>query len=152
MKNEPSTTLEIFTDGAYSSLRNAGGIGIVFVIDGEKAYEFSKRIPNTTNNKCELLAVIYALNAVSRGIKSLTIYSDSQYVIGCATKGWKRNKNAELWNLYDKVLNKAQKFCSDINFCWVKGHTFATEFSSQMNNLADKLAVEASQEYETKKK
>lgn len=49
-------------------------------------------IPNTTNNKCELLAVIYALNAVSRKIESLTIYSDSQYVIGCATKGWKERR------------------------------------------------------------
>ncbi len=144
--------IEVFTDGAYSSSRDAGGIGIVFVINGVKAYEFSKMIPNTTNNKCELLAVIYALNAISREIESLTIYSDSQYVIGCATKGWTRKKNVELWNLYDKVLAKAGKFCSNINFCWVKGHTFSSEFSSKMNNLADELAVAASQEYEAKKK
>lgn len=146
------TTLEIFTDGAFSSSRNTGGVGVVFVINGEKSYEFSKMIPNTTNNKCELLAVIYALNAISRNIKSLTIYSDSQYVIGCATKGWRRKKNVELWNLYDKVFEKARKFCSDINFCWVKGHTSNSDFFSEMNSLADKLAVEASQEYETKKK
>ena len=143
--------LEVFTDGAFSSSRDTGGVGVVFVIDGEKAYEFSKMIPNTTNNKCELLAVIYALNAVSRKIEALTIYSDSQYVIGCATKGWKRKKNVELWNLYDKVLNKAKQFCPNIDFCWVKGHTSSSDFFSQMNNLADKLAVEASQEYETKK-
>lgn len=145
------SNLEVFTDGAFSSSRNTGGVGVVFVIDGKKSYEFSKMIPNTTNNKCELLAVIYALNAVSRKIESLTIYSDSQYVIGCATKGWKRKKNVELWNLYDKVLNKAKQFCPNIDFCWVKGHTSSSDFFSQMNNLADKLAVEASQEYETKK-
>lgn len=92
--------IEIWTDGAFSSLRNSGGIGIVFSINGKKVYEFSKRIPNTTNNKCELLAVIYALSSISRPINSLTIYSDSQYVIGCATKGWKRKKNIELWDLY----------------------------------------------------
>ena len=49
------------------------------------------------------------------------------------------------------VLEKAEKFCPSINFCWVKGHTSNSDFFSQMNNLADKLAVEASQEYETKK-
>lgn len=138
--------IEIWTDGAFSSLRNSGGIGIVFSINGKKVYEFSKRIPNTTNNKCELLAVIYALNSISRPINSLTIYSDSQYVIGCATKGWKRKKNVELWNLYDKVLKKAEEFCSNISFIWTRGHA-----DSELNNRADKLAVEASQEYETKK-
>jgi len=143
--------LEVFTDGAFSPSRNTGGIGIVFVIDGKKVYEFSKMIPNTTNNKCELLAVIYALNAVSRKIEFLTVYSDSQYVIGCTTKGWKRKKNIKLWSLYDKVLDKAKQFCSNIDFCWVKGHTSSSDFFSQMNNLADRLAREASQEYETKK-
>lgn len=139
--------IEVFTDGAFSSSRNTGGLGVVFVIDNKKAYEFSKMIPNTTNNKCELLAVIYALNAISRNIDSLTIYSDSQYVIGCATKGWQRKKNVELWKLYDKVWNKAKQFCSNIEFCWVKGHTSNSDFFSEMNNLADKLAVEASHEY-----
>lgn len=134
------SNLEVFTDGAFSSSRNTGGVGVVFVIDGKKSYEFSKMIPNTTNNKCELLAVIYALNAVSRKIESLTIYSDSQYVIGCATKGWKRKANISLWKAYDKVYEKASSFCSNIRFEWVKGHD-----RNEYNNLADKLAVEASQ-------
>lgn len=134
--------LEIWTDGAFSPLRGNGGIGIVFSIDGKKVYEFSKMIPDTTNNKCELLAVIYALNALSKPVDSIIIYSDSQYVIGCATKGWKRKKNVELWNLYDRVLEKAKTFCSDITFCWTKGHA-----DSEMNNRADCLAVEASKEY-----
>lgn len=150
VKMRNNTCIEIFTDGAYSSSRDSGGVGVVFVINGEKAYEFSKRIPHSTNNQCELLAVIYALNAISREVESITIYSDSQYVIGCATKGWKRKKNVALWELYDKVLEKAQRNCSNINFSWVKGHTSSSDFFSQMNNLADKLAVEASQEYEKK--
>lgn len=28
--------LEVFTDGAFSSSRDTGGVGVVFVIDGEK--------------------------------------------------------------------------------------------------------------------
>ena len=136
--------IEFYTDGAYSSSRDTGGIGIVVVIDGKKVYEYSKCIPNSTNNKCELLAVIYALKSVSKPVESITIYSDSQYVIGCATKGWKRKKNVELWNLYDKAFAKANQFCPDIKFCWIRGHTSNLDFFSKMNNLADKLARESS--------
>ena len=139
------SNIQIFTDGAFSTSRKTGGIGIVFVINGKKVYEFSKQFPNSTNNKCELLAVIYALNSISKKINSLTIYSDSQYVIGCATKNWKRKKNKELWDLYDKVFDKALKLCSEINLIWVKGHTNDSDFFSQMNNRADILAVTASQ-------
>lgn len=137
--------VQIFTDGAFSTSRKTGGIGIVFVINGKKVYEFSKQFPNSTNNKCELLAVIYALNSISKKINSLTIYSDSQYVIGCATRNWKRKKNKELWDLYDKMFDKALKLCSEINLIWVKGHTNDSDFFSQMNNRADMLAVTASQ-------
>ena len=135
-----------YTDGACSLARNKGGIGVVFFKDGEKVYEFIKSYTNTTNNKCELMAVIYALNAISKPIEQLIIYSDSQYVIGCATKGWKRKKNVEYWNLYDKVLAKAKTYCPDIQLIWVKGHEKSEDFNSKMNNLADKLAVEASNE------
>lgn len=133
--------LEIYTDGAYSPLRNTGGIGIVFVKDGKKIYEFNKKIVDTTNNRCELLAVIYALNSISKNIDNIIIYSDSQYVIGCITKGWKRKKNVEYWNLFDKKYKQAQSFCDNIEFRWVKGHE-----SNEFNNIADKLAVEASHE------
>lgn len=132
--------LECYTDGAFSPMRNAGGVGVVFIISGVKVHTFSKKIENTTNNKCELIAVIIALNAISKPIDSVIIYSDSQYVIGCATKGWKRKANISLWKAYDKVYEKASSFCSNIRFKWVKGHD-----RNEYNNLADKLAVEASQ-------
>jgi ribonuclease HI len=100
----------------------------------------------TTNNKCEIMAVVYALHAISKPVDKVTIYSDSQYVIGCATLGWKRKKNPEYWALYDNVLEKAKKLCPNIEFKWVRGHTSNKDFDSQMNDLADKLAVEASNE------
>ena len=140
------SNISCYTDGAYSSAREKGGIGIVFVKDDEKIYEFKKSFTNTTNNRCEIMAVVYALNAISKPVDTITIYSDSQYVIGCATKGWKRKKNVEYWALYDKVYAKASKLCPNIQFCWVEGHQKSSDFDAQMNNLADKLAVEASKE------
>lgn len=131
--------IEVYTDGAYSSSREQGGVGVVFVIDDKKVYEYSNTIPNATNNKCEILAVIFALRAISKPIDSLIIYTDSQYVIGCATKGWQRKKNILLWRKYDEVFKRASELCSDIQFVWIKGHS-----DNEHNCRADELAVEAS--------
>ena len=54
------TNLTVYTDGAYSSTRNQGGVGIVFVKNDKIIYEYSKCIQKTTNNRCELIAVIKA--------------------------------------------------------------------------------------------
>lgn len=136
--------IEIFTDGAYSPMRDQGGVGLVFVINGKKSYEYNKPISKTTNNKCELLAVIYALKSISKPVDKIKIYTDSQYVIGCATLGWKRKKNVEYWQAYDKAYKYASELCKDIEFIWVKGHENNDSLFSTMNNLADRLAVEAS--------
>lgn len=132
----------IYTDGAYSTLRNVGGVGLVFIKDNTKIFEWSKSIVNTTNNRCELYAVIKALQAISKPINSLIIYSDSQYVIGTITKGWQRKKNQDLWKSFDRMYAKAQRYCKDIKFEWVKGHD-----TNDWNNRCDYLAVEASHEY-----
>lgn len=131
-----------YTDGAYSSTRDQGGVGIVFVKDNEIIYKYSKCIQKTTNNRCELYAVIKALQAISKPIDSLVIYSDSQYVVCSINKGWQRKKNRDLWSIFDRFHEQAQKYCSDIKFEWVKGHE-----NNEFNNLADELAVEASHEY-----
>ena len=132
----------IYTDGAYSSSRNQGGIGIVVLRDGEKVSKFSKGFRETTNNQMELIAVIFALFAVKNSINSLTIYTDSMYVKGCATLGWKRKKNVELWMKFDEAFKKAQALVKEpIHIEHVKGHA-----DNVYNNLCDEIAVQASQE------
>lgn len=68
-----------------------GGIGVVFTKEGKLINTYSKQFTNVTNNQIELLAVIYALSAIKE-TNQVIIYSDSQYVIGCITKGWKRKR------------------------------------------------------------
>lgn len=87
----------------------------------------------------EIMAVIYALHAISTSMSSITIISDSQYVLGCINKGWTRKKNQKYWKLFDKVYQKAKNLCSEINFEWTKGHNV-----DKYNNEADRLAVDAS--------
>lgn len=132
----------IYTDGSYSSARDQGGLAFVAVQDDLEVYRYSKAYKKVTNNKMELGAVILALASIKKPIDSLTIKTDSMYVIGCATKGWKRKKNVSLWEQFDKVLQKAQALVkTEIKFEWVEGHA-----SNSFNNLCDSLAVAASKE------
>lgn len=131
--------MDIYTDGACHGSTKIGGIGVVFVKNNKIIYKFNKQFTDTTNNRMEILAIIYALHAISKPIDIINIYSDSQYVIGCITKNWTRKKNTDLWQLFDKVYSKAKTLCSNIQFNWVKGHDI-----NKLNNMADELAVEAS--------
>lgn len=132
---------ECYTDGAYSSSRNQGGIGIVFLRNGEKVFEHSKGYKDTTNNRMEILAALLTLKCFKKAVNTITIYTDSMYVIGCATMGWKRKKNTALWEKFDKEYSRVSKLCPNIKFQHVKGHA-----DDKWNNYVDKLAVEASQE------
>lgn len=132
---------ECYTDGAYSFSRNQGGVGIVFIKNGEKIFEFSKGFKNTTNNQMEIIAVLMVLKSIKSKIDHLIIYTDSMYVIGCATLNWNRKKNITLWNQFDKEFKRVSNLCSTIEFKHVKGHS-----NNQWNNYVDKLAVEASKE------
>lgn len=130
----------LITDGAYSSSRDQGGIGLVFLKNGEKILEYSKMYKGVTNNMMELGAVIVGLRLIKKPIDSLVIITDSMYVIGCATKGWKRKKNVALWQEFDTQYERVKALCSDIRFEHVKGHD-----GDKWNEYCDKLAVKASQ-------
>ena len=129
--------IEVYTDGAYSSSRNQGGLGIVFIKDDKVIAKFSKTYKNTTNNRMELMAVIIALQSI-KDENEIIIYSDSMYVIGTATQGWKRKKNLDLWEKYDAVIDSFKT----VTFKYVKGHS-----TNMFNNLCDEMAVAASQAY-----
>lgn len=130
----------LITDGAYSSALDQGGVGLVFLRDGKKILEYSKMYRGVTNNMMELGAVIIGLRLIKNPIDSLTIITDSMYVIGCATMGWKRKKNVRLWQEFDVQYARVRAMCPDIQFKHVKGHN-----GDEWNEYCDNLAVRASQ-------
>ena len=132
---------ECYTDGSYSSARNQGGIGIVFLRNGEKVFEYSKGFKETTNNRMEIGAALTVLKCFKSPVDSITIHTDSMYVIGCATLGWTRKKNISMWEQFDKEFARVSRLCPNIQFKHVKGHA-----DDRWNNYVDKLAVSASQE------
>lgn len=129
----------IYTDGAYSSKRNQGGMAFIILKDDRIITEFSKTVPNTTSNKMELGAIILALRCITKPINSITIISDSMYCIGCITLNWKRKKNQKMWNTFDEEFNRVQELCDTITFKHTKGHS-----NDLWNNYVDRLANLAS--------
>lgn len=126
----------VYTDGAYSSARNQGGIGFVILKDDKEVARYSKMYKNSTNQRMEQMAAIVALESISTP-SEVTIISDSQYVVCTYTKNWKRKANLDLWKRFDAAI----AFHTKVEFLWVKGHD-----KDEYNNIADKLASNASQE------
>lgn len=133
--------LQIYTDGAYKSSIDQGGIGIVWMKDDKVFKKYSKGFKHTTNNKMELIAMLCAFKSIKTSIDEVEFISDSQYVLGCLTKGWKKKKNVELWNILDKEYERIKSLVKNIKFTHVRGHQDCFG-----NNLADELASNASLE------
>lgn len=126
--------IEIYCDGAFASSRNIGGWAFVVLQNGEKIHSNFYFIDGGTNNVAEIQAAIEACTwAYENNHNEITIYTDSMYVIGAISKGWKRNKNIELLAKLDKAVEK-------LNVTWthVKGHK-----GNKYNELCDALAVQA---------
>ena len=119
--------IEIYTDGACIGNPGPGGWGVV-ILNGSQNLFLSGGDSSTTNNRMEITAVIEALKNVDDN--DVTIYSDSTYVINTITKGWKKNKNQDLWELLEKLL-----FKKNVTWKWVKGHS-----GNEFNEKADQLA------------
>jgi ribonuclease HI len=146
---EPSTRIQLFTDGACSGNPGPGGWAYVLrhLPSGrEKVDSGGER--QTTNNRMELMAVIRGLEALTRPCR-VELLTDSVYV----GKGllewmpkWKRNewrrregknwvpiKNEELWRRLDSLARQHR-----IQYTRVAGHSGHPE-----NERCDQMAVAA---------
>jgi len=134
-------TVVIHTDGACKGNPGPGGWGALLEYDGRRKEIFGGE-PQTTNNRMELVAVIRALEALTRAA-DVEIYTDSQYVkngIETWIHGWKRNgwktsdrkavKNVDLWRELDLLAARHR-----IRWHWVRGHD-----DNPGNERADELA------------
>lgn len=136
------------TDGAYSSNRQQMGVGLLIInAETEKSVlEYSRMYKGGTNNLAELAAVIIGLRLIKKPIDSLTVYTDSEYVRGCATLGWKRKKNQRMWEEFDSQMDRVKQLCPNIEFVHVDGHQSDDSNLTKWNNICDRLAVRASQQ------
>ncbi|MFO7839063.1 MAG: ribonuclease H [Desulfosalsimonadaceae bacterium] len=123
----------VYTDGASSGNPGPSGIGALLCY-GSREREISEYIGIATNNIAELMAVKAALEAIQRKDLPVRLYTDSSYVHGLLTKGWKAKKNQELVAELRSLCRKFQ----DIKFVKVAGHA-----GNEGNERADRLATSA---------
>ena len=126
--------LKLYVDGACSPNPGTGGWACIFYDDKNNPEKHCGYLENTTNNIMEITSVIKGLQYIKKYTKEVEILTDSQYVVNTMTKGWKRNKNQDLWFQLDEEL----KNFTNIKWTWVKGHD-----SNLYNNICDELAVKA---------
>ena len=141
----------IYSDGAYSRLRNVGGYAfiiqyLVFNTEHElyelkKESNFSQEVISTTNNRMELQGVIDALNFLKKPFDNIEIISDSTYVVDSVNK-WVTTfiKDPKRLN-HDLMveLHLAMKKHTNIKARWVRGHS-TDLINHRVNELAQKAA------------
>lgn len=136
---------KIYTDGSCRANGN-GGIGIVWLKNEEKVFEYSKGYKSVTNNIMELSAIYVALRSIKKEIDSLEIISDSEYALGCIfNEKWNPKKNVELINKIRKQVIITQQLIKDpIKYRHTRGHQKIDSEDSRWNNQCDWLAQTAS--------
>lgn len=138
--------VEIWTDGGWGPA-GPGGWGALLSFKGveKELYGGEKE---TTNNRMELTAACYALEALTRPCKVI-LSTDSEYVKNGITKwaaGWVKNNwkgssgkaiaNVDLWK---KLIEASSRH--EIEWRWVKGHS-----GNENNERVDKLATRGREE------
>ena len=117
-------TVTLYTDGACSGNPGPGGWGAILQY-GAAEKEMSGGEAHTTNNRMEMCAVLYSLQALKEPC-IVELYSDSKYVIDAITKGWAVSWRAKGWrkadkkpalnpDLWDELLRLAEIHTLEIN-------------------------------------
>ena len=142
-------SVKIYTDGACSGNPGPGGWGAVLMF-GETIREISGGEKHTTNNRMEMMGVIRAIEQL-RERCSVSVHSDSAYVINCfrqrwyekwVRNGWKNSSKQPVENrdLWEQLLALTTKH--DVTWVKVKGHS-----DDVWNNRCDELARAESKKF-----
>lgn len=140
-KVSKTTPISMYTDGSFHPNTKNGGYAAIIPETNEVVCGNAK---NTTNNKMELAAVIRGLHHLPDN-SSVTVHTDSRYVVDAFNKSWisnwKRNgwktasgqpvKNKEDWENLIEEKSRHKK----VKFVWVKGHN-----GDPVNEATDHLA------------
>lgn len=108
--------ITMFTDGSALGNPGPGGWATLLRCNGRETL-LAGGYPYTTNNRMELMAVLEGLQALDHPCQ-ITIVTDSEYVRGVLSLGWKRKANQDLLAKIDQLLKIHQ-----VSFQVVRGHS-----------------------------
>jgi ribonuclease HI len=143
------SNIQIYTDGGCSGNPGPGAWACIILADGQRI-SASQGVPDTTNNRMELEAVIAALERVAANsdwsAAGLDIYTDSEYVqkgitrwiLSWEANGWRTSgkqpvKNQDLWKRL-RQLSSARR----VQWHWLAGHA-----GHPLNEECDRLVRQA---------
>jgi ribonuclease HI len=133
--------LSIYTDGGCSPNPGRGRFAFAAIKDNLLFYKYQSTVSNkeTTNNRCECLAIIYALKWLHQNnISKAVIYTDSMIykthysymLINCKINKKKKTKNIDLLEIMFSLASESYQIQ------WVKGHA-----GNYWNEYVDKLVA-----------
>jgi ribonuclease HI len=136
----------IFTDGACSGNPGKGGWAAIIATPDGQVKEIGGKAAETTNNRMEISAALFALLEIGSKKENISLYTDSTYLIRGITQwiwGWKKRewKNAEgedvqnqdLWERLHKVV---LAYPGKIEWLYSRGH-----IGIPGNERCDEIAV-----------
>lgn len=142
--------LLIFTDGACSGNPGPGGWGSIVATPEGEVRELGGHSEETTNNRMELAATIFALKLITKDLRPVLLFTDSTYVIrgitqwiwGWRAKGWKNAAgqavmNRDQWEELARLVQDRPK--NNIKWEYCRGHRGVPG-----NERCDEIAVEMS--------
>lgn len=133
----------IFTDGSCTPNPGPGGWGIVAVRDGKVLWSDRGEERETTNNRMELSAIVFALRRIGEDEGGI-IYTDSNLCVRTLTEWaprWERNNWTRAQGEQIKNLDLVQEALTlararpGVEFKWLRAHAGST-----WNEYADILA------------
>ena len=134
---EREMQIRLYTDGACDihAENKPGGWAAILQATNEAGELVKERVASggaerTTNNQMELNAVVEGLKLLTSPA-TLTVYSDSRYVIDIARGTKKPAKNRKLWRTYFELAARHM-----IDWKYVAGHS-----GDALNERCDRLAV-----------
>ena len=143
--------IEIYTDGSCcgnGKETNVGGFGVVSMRGNLIKDKYGCRYENTTNNRMEMVALLYALDLSQTKYQNdkVIIYSDSAYCVNIfnnwihswARNGWTRSGNKTIEN-----LDLVKKFYEYVTIPWpnFEGVKISGHSGFIGNEIADALAT-----------
>lgn len=123
----------IYTDGGCAiNPSGPGAYGAVIIsTDTGEITELSQGYSSTTNNRMEIMAVIAALEFVKKG--SVSLHSDSQYVLNTISGKFRQKKNLDLWEKFNSLCKNFE-----LDLHWVRGHN-----GNEYNERCDQMCTKA---------
>jgi ribonuclease HI len=144
LSSSRSTQVTIYTDGGAIGNPGPGGYGIVLLY-GKHRKELHGGFRFTTNNRMELTAAIVALQTLKWPC-TVTLYTDSRYLVDGIEKGWVRKWQANMWKRKNDPVPNADLWqqllplldTHAVTLKWVRGHA-----GNPNNERCDMLVQEA---------